>query len=349
MNKKPATASAYLDAFGAPKWRTTPVSMEPPSSVDESAEIEEAILYLRVSSKKQMDTDADYDPEGNSIPTQRRIAQGKADDMGVNVVEEYVEPGRSATSIDKRPVFQQMMADLKQRPTVRYVIVYMMSRAFRNTLEELVTKAQLAKMGIKLVSAKENVGDGYLGDAMQVIMAVFNEMQVRMSGEDIKIKMANKAHNGGTVNRAPIGYLNVPMRVEGREVRSVIIDPQRGPLVRLAFELYATGDYTFDDLADELHERGLRTRPTAKYPAQALSANRLSQVLRDRYYIGDLVYKGEEIKGRHQALIGEELFEQVQEVIEPGPRLMSAAAYITTTSRARCSAVPASPAASLAA
>ncbi|MGQ4272198.1 hypothetical protein [Nocardiopsis changdeensis] len=63
--------------------------------------VDEAVLYLRVSDKKQMNTDADYDPEGNSIPTQRRYANTKAGDLGVQVFREYVEPGRSATSTAK--------------------------------------------------------------------------------------------------------------------------------------------------------------------------------------------------------------------------------------------------------
>lgn len=313
--------SAYLGSFDGDRpydgavTASVAIARDGPPA-EPAVAVEEAILYLRVSSKKQMDTDADYDPEGNSIPTQRRIGQGKADNMGVPVVREYVEPGRSATSLDKRVAFQQMMADLPTLPNVKYVIVYMMSRAFRNALEELTTKAQLAKMGITLISAKENFGDGYLGDAMQGILAIFNELQVRMSGDDIRTKMANKARNGGTVSRAPIGYLNVAKRVEGREIRTVIIDPERGPLIRLAFELYATGDYTLDDLSEELYDRGLRTRPTAGRPAQAISVSRLSDLLRDRYYVGVITFQGDEIAGRHEPLVSEELFEQVQDVIE---------------------------------
>lgn len=318
--------SAYLD----PPDDTIAVApvraiVDPPPHNEIATAIEEAVLYLRVSSKKQMDTDSDFDPEGNSIPTQRRHGTAKAESMGVRVSREFVEPGRSATSLEKRVAFQEMMAYLetenKQRkkdgqPLIRYVIVYMMSRAFRNALEELTTKAQLAKMGITLISAKENFGDGYLGDAMQGILAIFNELQVRMSGEDIKTKMANKARNGGTVSRAPIGYLNVTRRIEGREVRTVIIDPERAPLIRLAFVLYATGDFSFEDLAEELYDRGLTTRPTAKHPAGPLSVNKVSDLLRDRYYLGYIDYKGEEIQGRHEPLVDEDLFEQVQEVIE---------------------------------
>jgi site-specific DNA recombinase len=285
----------------------------------------EAVLYLRVSDKKQMATASDYDPEGNSIPTQQRIGQAKADALGVSVWREYVEPGRSATSLEKRVAFQEMMAELKaenqrrkkdERPHVRYVIVYMMSRAFRNALEELQTKAQLAKMGITLVSAKENFGDGYLGDAMQGILAIFNELQSRANGEDVKTKMQNKARNGGTVGRAPLGYLNAGDSSLGHEVRTVIIDPARGPLVRLAFELYATGNWTLADLSDELYDRGLRTRPR-NGPAKKVGVSKLSQMLRDRYYIGIVTFKGEEYTGRHEPLISLELFEQVYDIAEP--------------------------------
>lgn len=203
----------------------------------------------------------------------------------------------------------------RSQPLIRYVIVYLMSRAFRNALEELTIKAQLAKEGVKLVSAKENFGDGYLGDAMQGIMAIFNELQVRSNGEDVKVKMANKARNGGTVGRAPLGYLNIGDVSEGREFRTVVIDPERGPLVRLTFELYATGDYTLADLSEELYDRGLRNRPR-NGPAQQVAVTKLSQLLRGRYYIGIVTFKGEEYPGRQEPLISEELFERLQDIIE---------------------------------
>ncbi|MFV2195049.1 recombinase family protein [Nocardiopsis sp. LOL_012] len=272
-----------------------------------------------------MDTDADHDPEGNSIPTQREWTRNKAADMGVHVAREYVEPGRSATSIDKRPIFQQMMADLRAQhrqraktgqPPIKYVIVYMMSRAFRNALEELLTKSELAKMGITLISAKENFGEGYLGDAMQGIMAIFNELQVRSNGEDVKTKMANKARNGGTVGRALIGYLNVRQRHGGREVRTVGIDPERGPLIQTAFELYATGDYSLADLSDELYDRGLRTKPRSDRPMTQVGTSTLAEVLHDRYYLGYITHKGEEYKGRHEPLVTPDLFERVQTILD---------------------------------
>jgi hypothetical protein len=53
-----------------------------------------------------------------------------------------------------------------------------------------------------------------------------------------------KAKNGGTPGRVPVGYLNIRRIENGREARTVEIDPERGPLMAWAFEAYATGEWT---------------------------------------------------------------------------------------------------------
>ena len=79
-----------------------------PGETDEGG-VKRSIRYLRVSSKKQMDTDFEVDPEGNSIDTQRKVTSAKEREMGLVNVAEYVEPGNSAQTIDKRPVFREMI------------------------------------------------------------------------------------------------------------------------------------------------------------------------------------------------------------------------------------------------
>src|SRR5579859_7998545 len=234
-----------------------------PTEADEVS-VKRSIRYLRVSSKKQMDTDFDVDPEGNSIDTQRKVTSAKEHELGLLNVGEYVEPGNSAQTIDKRPVFREMIQRIQRERDVDYVIVYMMSRAFRNAHDELVTRMMLRKLGVTLVSSKENFGTGYLADAMQTVMAAFNEMQVRASGEDIKVKMANKARNGGTIGRAKLGYLNVRKRIEGREVRTVETDPELSQFVVMAFEAFATGKYTIQSLRVMLTQAGFRMPATAR-------------------------------------------------------------------------------------
>jgi site-specific DNA recombinase len=137
-----------------------------------------------------------------------------------------------------------------------------------------------------------------------------------MSGEDIKVKMANKARNGGTVGRAKVGYLNVRKRIEGREVRTIETDAERAPLIVMAFEQFATGKYTIESLRVVLTQAGLRMAATAKRPARPISLAQLGELLRDRYYLGFVEYEGIEYPGRHEALISPELFERVQKVLD---------------------------------
>ncbi|ACY20712.1 Resolvase domain protein [Gordonia bronchialis DSM 43247] len=282
----------------------------------ESNEPDKAVLYLRVSSKKQMDTAIDIDRDGNSIATQREVATRKADGIGAAVAREFVEPGVSASTIEKRQVFQDMLTFLRENPDVRYVIVYARSRAFRNYIDAAITKRLLDKLHVRLVSAREDFGDGVFADAMEAVTDIFNDIQNRQNGEDIRIKLQHKATNGGTTGKAPIGYRNVRIEHEGRQINTVELDPKRAPLIRKAFELYATGDYGLERLESTMADLGLTTRATPKYPERPMTFKSLHRMLRDQYYLGYINYKGDVFKGRHEPIVDQELFDRVQEVAD---------------------------------
>nr|WP_307850156.1 recombinase family protein [Saccharopolyspora sp. HNM0986] len=280
------------------------------------------MIYLRVSSNRQVGRD--YDPEGISIPAQREACHRKAEQLGLAVVDEYVEPGRSATEMTKRAAFQRMLARIHDVGDIDHVIVYKLSRLARNRVDDALVMADLRQRGIALISATESVDNTPVGQLMHGILATFNEYQSRESGTDIACKMGQKARNGGTIGRAPLGYLNHTDHTHGREIRTIILDPERAPLVRLGFELFATGSLSLDQLSQQLYQQGLRTRPTARYPAQRISISKLSRMLRDRYYLGYISYHGTQLPGRHQPLIDEPLFDRVQAIIDtratPGKR-----------------------------
>jgi site-specific DNA recombinase len=201
----------------------------------------DAVSYLRVSSLGQVETD--FDPEGISLPAQRKAITTRAKELGALIVHEFTDPGKSAKSIEHRDAFREMIAYLKANRNVRYVIVYALSRFARNRYDDAVMMMTLEKLGVTLTSATEkNLDESPAGRAMHGMIAVFNEYQVLVSGEDIKYKMGQKAKNGGTLGIAKIGYKNVRITHEGREVRTIDIDPERAPFVKMAFELYATGN-----------------------------------------------------------------------------------------------------------
>lgn len=80
-----------------------------------------AVLYLRVSTGRQAAGDV-------SLPSQRELTRAFCDKQGWTVVEEFVEPGASATD-DRRPVFQRMLEEAREANRPFDVIVVHSFRA----------------------------------------------------------------------------------------------------------------------------------------------------------------------------------------------------------------------------
>jgi site-specific DNA recombinase len=269
---------------------------------------------LRVSSTGQVEND--YNPEGISLPAQPTTVIKRAMELGAVIVEEFIDPAKTAKPMEHRDAFRDMIAYLKANPNVRYVIVYALSRFARNRYDDAVMMMTLEKLGVTLISTTErNLDATPAGRAMHGMIAVFNEYQVLVSGEEIKYKMGQKAKNGGTLGGAKLGYEDVRIKYEGREVRTIAVDPERARFVRMAFELYATGNYGFRDLQEALTDAGLRTKGNRRYGPRPISIQSIGNMLRDRYYLGYVTHDGIEYPGRHEPLIDPDLFERVQKVL----------------------------------
>ncbi|HXZ71574.1 MAG TPA: recombinase family protein, partial [Streptosporangiaceae bacterium] len=272
-----------------------------------------AAIYLRVSSASQVNTD--HDPEGLSLPAQRKRCRAHAKRLNAEVVREYVEPGVSGGSVLKREAFKRLLADLEQHRDIDMVIVWNISRWARDEEDLWVAYGLLRRSGVELVSVTEPIDDSPSGLLMLGVLGAIAAHDRRKLSIEVSRGRQQKVEVGGTPNRAPIGYLNVRQMIDGREVRTITLDPERAPLVKLAFELYATGGYSLAELAQILDERGLKSRGTRRYPSRALSATRLNDVLRNDYYIGVVRNAGKPYKGRHEPLVPVSVFEKVQEVL----------------------------------
>ena len=269
-----------------------------------------AVIYLRVSTTGQVQTD--YDPEGISLPAQRKACLRKAEQLGLDVIDEYLEPGSSGREMTRRVEFQKMLTRIKTEKDVSHVIIYKLSRLARNRIDEALVMDQFQRRNVVLVSATEPIDATPEGQFMQGILSAMAQFRSQQDGGTIAYTMGEKAKKGGTLGRARIGYLNVREMIDGHEVRTVAVDPERAPFVQQAFELYRDG-MNMPDLQETLADRGLTTRPTPKAPAKPVAEKTLYKMLRDPYYIGIVTYKGEEYPGRHQPIIDPDLFDQVQE------------------------------------
>jgi hypothetical protein len=87
------------------------------------------------------------------------------------------------------------------------------------------------------------------------------------------------------------------------------LDPERAPLVRLAFTSYATGEYPLRKLASLLNDTGLRNRAGGRVTISGLSI-----LLRNPFYMGQIHLRKEDglYLGVHRPLVTKELFSAVQ-------------------------------------
>ena len=169
---------------------------------------------------------------------------------------------------------------------------------------------------MRLVSTSENIDQTPGGMLLHGIMSSIAEFYSRNLANEVIKGMGEKARNGGTLGKAPLGYLNVRARDEnGREVRTVALDEERAPLVRLAFTEYATGNWTVRQLADHLNTLGLNIPPTPRRCAKPITATRLHEILRHPYYKGIVTFQGVEYPGKHEPLVDSQTWQTVQAIL----------------------------------
>jgi site-specific DNA recombinase len=270
-----------------------------------------AVIYLRVSSKEQAEKGGEA--EGFSIPAQREACKRKAESLHAAVIDEFVDRGESAKTAD-RPELKRLLDYVAARP-VKYVIVHKVDRLARNRADDVAINLALKQAGVELVSVSENIDQTPSGLLLHGIMSSIAEFYSRNLATEVIKGTVQKARNGGTPGRAPIGYLNIRRMENGREVRTVEIDPERGPLMAWAFEAYATGEWTIRRLVDELAARGLTTVPGPRSPGRPLVVSHLHKLLRHPYYIGIVRYRGVAYPGKHQPLVTPETWHEVQKLL----------------------------------
>ena len=268
-----------------------------------------AVIYIRVSTKQQAVRDGN--PEGYSLPTQRKACQAKAEALGAVIVEEYIDKD-SATSADKRLDFQRLLERVIDKRDVDYVIVYKLDRFARNRLDDALTTMKLEAAGATLASCVEQIDGTAPGQLMQGMLAVMNEFYSRNLGDEIRRKTLIKIQEGGTHGCARIGYQNVG---EGGR-RYVVIDPERAALITWMFEAYATGEWTTKSLTEEVNARGLRTRGGPTTPVKDISLSQVHRILRSPYYKGIVVHNGVEYQGKHETLVDDETWQKVQDRLD---------------------------------
>lgn len=254
------------------------------------------IGYIRVSTAKQ-------GVHGVSLQEQRDAISRYADRHNISVIRWLEE--RETAAKRGRPVFMEMLR-LLRRGRAKGVIIHKLDRGVRN-LKDWADVGDLVDAGVEVHFANEELDLHSRGGRLAAdIQAVVAADYIRNLREETRKGFYGRLKQGFYPIQAPIGYLN------NGGGKAKTIDPERGPMVRQAFELYATCAYSLDTLAEEMERRGLRTQK-----GKVVSVTALSLLLNNPFYIGVMrIWKtGEMFPGVHEPLISHALFNRVQEIL----------------------------------
>ncbi|ANK80045.1 MAG: resolvase [Rhizobiales bacterium NRL2] len=250
--------------------------------------------YVRVSTARQ--------GEGVSLDAQRDAIEAFAERNGITVTRWFEEKETAAKS--GRPVFRQLLKLLKARKA-EGLVIHKIDRSARN-FADWAKIGELSDAGIDIHFATESLDFRSRGGRLTAdIQAVIAADYIRNLREETRKGIRGRLKQGLYPFGAPIGYLN------NGGGKPKTLDPERAPLVRETFELYASGEYSLHALRAETERRGLRNRG-----GKPISKLCLEKMLDNPFYCGlcRLRRTGETYEGIHQPLISISLFERVQAV-----------------------------------
>lgn len=253
--------------------------------------------YIRVSTVRQGE-------RGSSLHEQRDSIEGYARRHGLSIAAWFQETETAATQ--GRREFTRMLAEL-QGGAAQGLIIHKIDRSARN-LRDWANLGDLIDRGIDLQFAHDPVDLHSRGGRLSAdIQAVVAADYIRNLREEVRKGFYGRLKQGFYPLPAPLGYLN-----RGK-ARPKELDPVTAPLIRRAFELYATGTHPLDMLRKELFVLGLRARDGGP-----LRRTVLAEILHNPFYAGLMRIRttGEVFQGVHVPLIPQALFDRVQAVAQ---------------------------------
>lgn len=256
-----------------------------------------AVIYARYSSDNQTEA---------SIEGQLRECMEFAERAEIDVIGNYIDRALTAKT-DNRPEFQKMIKD-SYKHAFDCIIVWKLDRFARNRYDSAHYKSLLKKNGVKVISAKETIGEGSEGILLESVLEGMAEFYSAELAEKVSRGMTENVLkgicNGGQVT---FGYkVNAEHCYEKDELTS--------PIVEQIFEMYSDG-YKIKEIVDYLNGHNIRTYKNGK-----MTINIVQRMLSNRRYIGEYKFQSTVVPNGIPAIISEELFNRVQEILAKNKR-----------------------------
>jgi site-specific DNA recombinase len=263
-------------------------------------------IYTRVS------TDQGLDQDFNSLDAQFEASQAyirsQAHARWTLLRAKCDDGGFSGGNTD-RPALQRLLEDV-QAGKLDVIIVYKVDRLTRSLADFAKLVELFDKHNVSFVSVTQQFNTTTsMGRLTLNVLLSFAQFEREVTSERIRDKIAASKRKGLWVGgMAPLGY-------ETKD-RKITVNEPEADLVRTIFRRYLKLG-SINLLVADLRKSGLATKVRTLRTGGAVGGipfgrGPLAHILRNRFYIGQVAFRGEILAGEQPAIVNRTLFDEVQ-------------------------------------
>src|SRR5947208_14981295 len=220
----------------------------------------------------------------------------------------YDDGAFSGASLD-RPALQQLLAEVRAGK-IDIVLVYKVDRLTRSLADFAKLIELFDAHGVSFVSVTQSfTTSSSMGRLTLNVLLSLAQFERELIGERVRDKISASKRKGIWVGGpVPLGYAAVD--------KKIVVVAVEAAAVRAIFGRYLELG-SIRALAEDLDRRGIRSKPRLRSNGHTIGGGRfgvgaLAYLLKNRFYIGEVVYRGEVHRGEHEPIVDSALFAAVQ-------------------------------------
>jgi DNA invertase Pin-like site-specific DNA recombinase len=224
------------------------------------------------------------------------------------IPDHYDDGGLSGASLD-RPALQSLLADARAGK-INIVVVYKVDRLTRSLADFAKLVELFDQHAVSFVSVTQSFNTtSSMGRLTLNVLLSFAQFEREVIGERVRDKIAASKRKGIWVGGpVPLGYRCID--------KKLVVVPEEAETVRTIFRRYLDLG-SMAALIEDLDRRGIRTKAVARLDGRVRGGIRfgvgpLAHLLKNRFYLGEVVYRGEVHAGEQEPILDRDLFEAVQ-------------------------------------
>ena len=252
-------------------------------------------IYCRKSSEEE-------ERQILSIDAQLQELRDYAKQNSLFVIKEFTE-SRTAKE-PGRPIFNQMLSEI-EKGSASGILAWNPDRLARNSIDGgkviyLVDTQKIESLKFPTFWFDTTPQGKF------ILSVAFGQAKYYTDNlrENILRGIRQKLRRGELPAKAPLGYYNEP------RIRTIEPDKANFNKMKKVLELFAEGNHTLTQIRDKMFSLGLVGRN-----GEPCNLSTVQGLLKNPFYYGMFVYRGELMQGSHKPMISKKLFDKIQKAI----------------------------------